>query len=135
MTSLKVSPRLLSIFGKSLYSGDSLEIVSRELIQNSRDACIDNKGIIDFSLISTNRNQGDSTMIICQDQGIGMNLDILENVFLSLGSTLDASESHNKVGGFGIAKASIFAADNWKIHTRDNYLDFSMLEKGGIYQG
>ena len=130
MTSMTVSPRLLSIFGKSLYSGDSIEIVSRELIQNSRDACIINKGSIDYTIQSKKENSGDSQVFISvDDKGIGMNLDVLENVFLSLGSTLDNSNG-DKVGGFGIAKASIFASDFWSIHTRDNYLDYTMLENG-----
>lgn len=130
MTQMTVSPRLLQIFGKSLYSGESIEIVSRELIQNSRDACILNNGSINFTLSGSRDNNGDDRVrITCDDKGIGMNLDTLENVFLSLGSTLDQSNG-NKVGGFGIAKASIFASDFWSIHTKDNYLDYSMLESG-----
>jgi hypothetical protein len=135
--------------GEKLYgSGNKLEVVLRELIQNSRDAIKARQAIdSDFKgriLIKT-MQEGDSTWLIVEDNGVGMTQRVLTGPLLDFGtsfwkSSLVQSEfpglltSKFKASGqFGIGFYSIFMLANevyvttkpWKGGNKDfNQLHF-----------
>ena len=127
-TLITVDPRLLSLIGAKLYSGHPLPIVVRELIQNSRDACV-RKGVAPKIELTVTVPYGNNIVVTCRDNGIGMTADQLVNDFLCLGNT---SKTHDgsAVGGFGIAKAAIMRNPVWHVHSLDNYMDNTFLETG-----
>lgn len=130
---ITVGADFFEAYGSKMYSNPTLAILARELLQNSRDACVDGQPI----RITLRNYEGDNAVedqpakgwyqqITCDDKGIGMDRDVLENVFLTVGGSLKANGS---VGGFGIAKVAIFACNRggWSVHTRDNYIDSATL--------
>lgn len=114
MASITVSSDLLELLGKKLYSSDHSVILVRELLQNAFDACHNNSKskLIDIE-INTN-------LIQVSDNGIGMNEDTLLNVFLSIGAS---RKLDNSIGGFGIAKVSLFTCKKWQIYTKSLLID------------
>ena len=74
-----ISPRVLSHLGEDLIKNESIALL--ELIKNSYDACA-TSCIIDFE---TNA-EGDLQKIIICDNGTGMNKQIIENVWLKIGT-------------------------------------------------
>jgi len=124
ISTLSVDIRLLKLMGEKLYSGHPLWIVTRELLQNSRDACITSNSPDSHIKITLEINP-DYYIIICEDNGIGMSSEDILNKFLCLGRS--GKDNGDSVGGFGIAKAAILSCDEWVIESRDNYLDDSML--------
>ena len=121
---ITTSPDFIQMMGKKLYSNPLLAILVRELLQNSRDATmkgIKTSGKID---ITVNRNADGNTDVVCDDTGIGMDESTLVNTFLQIGGTKKAEGS---VGGFGVAKVSLFATGLWSVHTRNNFVDSSMV--------
>lgn len=129
-----IDPRLLQMVGRKLYSQNPAVIAVRELLQNSRDACV-RKGVEpDIRIIVRhNTKVSPSTVTVtCIDNGIGMTQSQLVNDFLRLGSKKTFQGS--QVGGFGIAKAAILSGEDWKIRTLDNILNKELLLSGGEIQ-
>jgi hypothetical protein len=122
---LTISPELLQIVGRKLYSSHPAIIAVRELLQNSRDACKRADVNPDIEIKLTGNNP---CLITCTDNGIGMSQNDIIKYFLCLGGT-NKTESDN-VGGFGIAKAVLFSNPPWQAHTRDNFIDSDMLYNG-----
>lgn len=93
----------------------------REFIQNSYDAQAKN---ISFAM----RGEPGGLTLICEDDGIGMDRDTLENILLCLGGT---KKPDGAIGGKGWAKQILFFAQRgYGIHTRDNFVKGS----GGSYE-
>jgi hypothetical protein len=93
----------------------------REFIQNSYDAQAAN---ISFSV----QGKPGSIALICEDDGVGMDRDTLENVLLCLGGT---KKLDGAIGGKGWAKQILFFAHRgYKIHSQDNFVNGS----GGSYE-
>ena len=135
-----IHPRLIQMVGRKLYESDPLVILTRELLQNSHDACrrrndprllkAQNESLIAMGLqplepVSpritiqiTAGEEEDETIIVCTDNGIGMTPHQLENNFLSLGNVKDLEQDF-QTGGFGIAKAAILSSEWWKAETLD----------------
>lgn len=85
---------------------------AREAIQNSRDAGAKN---IDFTIKED--YDAKKLKVICEDDGRGMNADVLHNVFLKMGGS---QKEDGATGGFGYAKVLLaFAHLNYKIQTQD----------------
>lgn len=116
---ITASPEMIRMLGKKLYSRPLPTILFRELLQNSRDATLHGGKI----LIDTDNTAGTFT-IKCDDTGVGMDDNILLNVFLSVGKSY---KSDGAVGGFGVAKVAIFCSDTWSVHTRNNYVDQNLV--------
>lgn len=127
---VSVDPTLLQRFGKSLYSGDQAMIVTRELVQNSVDACkaAGVEPVINVTILAPVYGQG--TQITVEDNGIGMTEDVIIEKLLCLGGTTKQGSSYGATGSFGIAKAAIMSCDDWMIESLDNIFDKSMLERG-----
>lgn len=114
---IKTSPELIGLLGKGLYTHKNGVIVARELLQNSRDACLrggDVNMTIDYGL----------DIITCDDTGVGMSFDTLNNVFLGIGESL---KDEGSAGGFGIAKVALFAAGDFSVWTRDNEIHKDLI--------
>ena len=112
--------RLIELLGTKMYSGDIADVTVKELFQNSFDAIKQNKkaGNISRGKINIITNEIDRTITI-EDNGSGMDADILANAFFTIGGTykgnLDPSE---RSGGLGLAKMAIlFSSENIKINT------------------
>lgn len=83
----------------------------RELLQNSIDAGSFN---ISISVIQ----DGNTTICRIDDDGIGMNNDVLENVYFKLGETTKTGDS---IGGFGRARImTCFGNASYSIQTQNN---------------
>lgn len=115
-----IDPRLFTMIGKKLYSTHPVKIVVRELLQNSRDACV-RKGVEPEIVITIDHSQK-STWVTCRDNGIGMTQEQLLNEFLCLGNTSKMHDA-NAVGGFGIASAALMRNPEWSVRTLDTYVD------------
>lgn len=125
---MTVDPRLISLLGDKLYSAHPLPIVVRELLQNSRDACI-RKGVEPDIHIIIEVDYNGGCIVTCEDNGIGMTEEQLVNDFLCLGNT-SKSKDANAVGGFGIAKAALMRNPEWAVESLDNYIDQSFIFEG-----
>lgn len=86
----------------------------REAIQNAVDA---KSSQVALSV----EEEGDFVVASCEDDGIGMDKDTLQNKFLALGGTTKGTSG--SIGGFGVAKKILcFRWPKWAIHTRDHLL-------------
>lgn len=76
--SFSISPRILSHLGEDLIKNESIALF--ELIKNSYDACA-NHCIVDF-----NYQNDKLTSLTIEDDGFGMNKEIIENIWLVVGT-------------------------------------------------
>ncbi len=74
-----ISPRILSHLGEDLIKSESIALL--ELVKNSYDACARNC-TVDF----ITEDNGTLKRIIVKDNGFGMNRDIIENIWLTIGT-------------------------------------------------
>lgn len=110
----------------SFYSQWTLSFF-REFFQNSTDANAKN---IDITLKDTKGRGafgelGDSskkiTRVVFADDGVGMNQDILDNVYFSIGQSTKDNEA--SVGGYGRARLmTCFSQDRYSILTQDRFV-------------
>lgn len=110
MNNIQISPRFF-IHELHNYS-DWKSAFFRELIQNAIDA--------DSSHISISINQITQTQcqIVFADNGIGMNEEVLRDVYFNLGAT--GKEGVDTIGGHGRARIlTCFAHDNYQIRTQN----------------
>jgi len=86
----------------------------REAIQNAVDAKARN--------IRLEAREQDGFMVVsCDDDGIGMDLETIENKFLALGATTKGTSED--IGGFGVAKKILcFKWPKWELYSRNNFL-------------
>lgn len=118
-----MNKELFKTLGDKLYSSRLDFILARELVQNAIDASKPNETV----MIQTKWNGDYEFEITVDDIGIGMDENVLLDIFLSIGSTF--KHDKNSTGGFGIAKVALFASTEWNIHTRDNYIDHTLEHK------
>ena len=76
--SFSVSPRILAHFGEDLIKNESIALL--ELVKNSYDACA-KKCTINFVVENDKLNK-----IIIEDDGFGMSKEIIEKVYLTIGT-------------------------------------------------
>lgn len=124
---MSMHPRLLRMVGRKLYDSHPLVIIPRELIQNSRDACL-RKGVVPDIRLQIQADDHEQK-IVCWDNGCGMTEDQLVDDFLCLGGS-NKIDDVTAVGGFGIAKAVIMSGDDWSIWSLDNEINLSDLLAG-----
>lgn len=74
-----ISPRILSHLGEDLIKSESIALL--ELVKNSYDACARNCSV-DF----ITEDNGTLKKIIVKDDGFGMDRDIIENIWLTIGT-------------------------------------------------
>jgi len=139
----KVDQSSFTLVGTKLYSEDLAAIWVRETVQNSVDAGAKNvtityrearftngeKGNLDFEGIYTGWSSSGPKLVslVCDDDGCGMDEDVLLDDFLRLGGSF--KPGNESVGGFGVAKAIVLCGQRWNIHTNDLHLDASMMGK------
>ncbi len=123
---ITTSPDFIQMMGKKLYTNPLLAILVRELLQNSRDATstgLKTKGTIKIDVrhdLADNRK----TFVSCDDTGCGMDEETLVGTFLQIGGS---KKQDGSVGGFGVAKVSLFATGTWSVTTRNNFVDQSLM--------
>jgi len=128
---LTVNPNVLRMLGRKLYSSHPLVICTRELLQNSIDACNAKKSAktdIKIEITTEYIDDNEITTLICTDNGIGMSKDVLLNAFLCLGSS-DKRGDNSNTGGFGIAKAALMSNKYWSVHTKQWFVDSESIGK------
>ena len=76
--SFSISPRILSHLGEDLIKNESIALF--ELIKNSYDACAE------YCIVDFNFQNGKLESIIIEDDGFGMNKEIIETVWLVVGT-------------------------------------------------
>lgn len=76
-----ISPRILGHLGEDLIKNESIALL--ELVKNSYDACATECKV---EFITANNESDELKEIIITDNGFGMNKDILENVWLTIGT-------------------------------------------------
>lgn len=93
----------------------------REAVQNSVDA-----GARHVQL-STEKLPDGNILVVCDDDGSGMDRDTILDKFLMLGGTTKIADGKT-AGGFGVAKSLLILPwISWRIHSRD-----TMVEGAGI---
>ena len=130
-----IDPKLISLLGRKLYTGNPVVICARELLQNSVDACkragVDPEISITIKVEYSDPNNSWSpakVRVICEDNGCGMSETELINDFLCLGGT--SKKDSSSVGGFGIAKASIMSGEYWSVDTLGCHTDIEDVISG-----
>lgn len=130
-----VEDLIKNLGGEKLYGQyHKLEIVLRELIQNSRDAIIARREIeknFEGSIHIEIKNIDGKTRVTVQDNGVGMSLNTIKEYFLNFGRSFWGSDlskieypglnssGYKSVGRFGIGFYSIFmVASNVIVETR-----------------
>ena len=104
--------------GSSLYKGDDVQVITKELMQNAFDAIRGTKnGEVEVRLDRYGKT------ITIKDNGKGMSRKDLETVFVDLGSSGKRNEA-GASGGFGLAKAA-------PLMMSDSILVETVNEKGG----
>jgi hypothetical protein len=99
-----------------------LRALIREFLQNSRDAGATD---IHFNFIPDENN---NIVLTVEDNGCGMDQDIIVNKLMALGETTKEGSDHT--GGFGVAKILLFFAhESYTIETRNLIVKGS----GGVY--
>lgn len=125
--------RLWPVLARSVYTGNLANLAVREVLQNSIDACRRavragqvRRGAIRFTC--TRQLQDGEMALVCEDNGCGMDLDDLQERFLTLGQSGKTAE-REAVGGFGLAKAVILGCGSeWSIETQCVHLDSRTME-------
>ncbi|MDD3106700.1 MAG: sensor histidine kinase [Bacilli bacterium] len=96
-----ITPRIISHFGEDLIKNESIALL--ELVKNSYDACA-TKCIVDFHF--DKNDQLDKLTIT--DNGSGMNRDIIENVWLVIGTDFKYKKMEpNSCGRFPLGEKGI----------------------------
>jgi hypothetical protein len=119
-----VEKLITTLGGQKLYGKEhNLEIVLRELIQNSRDAIVARRYIdVDFNgkILIEIEEKDDETWISVIDDGVGMSMSTIKDCFLNFGFNFWSSDlskqeypglnssGFKSVGQFGIGFFSIF---------------------------
>lgn len=94
----------------------------REAVQNAVDAGSSNVEL------GTKENQDGTFTVWCDDDGSGMDEDVIINKFLVLGATTKTSSS-GAAGGFGKAKELLLLPwIAWKIHSLDTVVEGSGID-------
>lgn len=111
-------PQLLRLLGPSMYKNDTIKVAIKELLQNSFDAVKRTKNpIIKISSDSANNS------ITVVDNGCGMSMQTVKDVYLSIGGTLKDLDVTERSGGLGLAKVQFFLSANRMkvVTTKDGY--------------
>jgi len=124
---IKFDPKFMRQFNRKMYAGHPAVIAVRELIQNAVDATRKTaRPKIGLSIMIDDPKY----VIQVTDNGIGMSLDDISNRFLKMPASSKTEDSES-VGGFGIGiKVIILSGEFWFLHTRENYVDSSLIEEG-----
>lgn len=135
-----VDQRAFTLLGENLYEGRLAAIWAREVLQNAIDAGARSVTItyrqgmfreqvanFDFLGVCQYDWQGQETAVLltCEDDGIGMDEDVLLDAFLKLGGSFKLEAG--TVGGFGVAKAIILCGQRWSVDSNDLHLDHGMM--------
>lgn len=77
--SFSISPRILAHLGEDLIKNESIALL--EMVKNSYDACA-KECIVEFIM----NNIGELEKIVVEDDGFGMNMKVIEEVWLKIGT-------------------------------------------------
>ena len=141
-----VDQRAFSLLGENLYEGRLAAIWGREVVQNAVDAGARNitltfrqgyfpEGRANFDFDGTCARDWEAreaaTILTCEDDGIGMDDDVIHDAFLRLGGSFKLDETEN-IGGYGAAKAIILCGQMWSLDTNEWHLDSGMMGNESI---
>lgn len=102
-----ISDNVIELLIKPLYQQqDKLRVVTRELLQNALDAC-KKKGSHVQIRIKLFEEEGNQFLEV-SDNGIGMNLQMIRENFLTVGKTDKKDNQKGLVGKYGVGILSIF---------------------------
>lgn len=126
---LSVSNDVIELLIKPLYEQqDNLKVVTRELLQNSLDAC-KNKGVNANIVISICEKDGEIFLEI-KDNGIGMNIEDIKVDFLTIAKSSKKDKQDGLVGKYGIGILSLFligeSAEIYTMKESANLLAFQL---------
>lgn len=102
-----ISENVIELLIEPLYEQqEKVKVVTRELLQNSLDACKEKQieSNIRINLIRENNNY----FLEIMDNGIGMDLAEIKNSFLTIGKSNKKDSEEGLVGRYGIGILSIF---------------------------
>lgn len=125
---MSVDPRLFALLGRKLYTSNPVVIAIRELLQNSRDACIRAGVEPDISFVMEYDDATESVRISCSDNGCGMSEEEIVGKFLCLGGTSKTGTQES--GRFGVAKVALMCGSYWFVHTLSSTLDSDTVLRG-----
>ena len=117
---LQVDLGVVLLLGKDLYTQDRGMVFLRECMQNSLDA---GSTRIDVRMIGGEYGSHPITIEV-EDDGCG--IADYEKFFLTIGGSTKQKEA-GSIGGFGIAKLAIIAMDDWKVYSKDGFIEREML--------
>ncbi len=101
--SFSISPRVLSHLGEDLIKNETIALL--ELVKNSYDACSD---YCNVKFITKRNSDHDLYKIILSDSGFGMDRDIIENVWLTIGTDYKSKRIEpNKCGRVPLGEKGI----------------------------
>jgi len=104
---------ILAVLSQGMYKGDIKEVIVKELFQNAFDAVKSNQGEKTIKIVT---NSFDNSITV-SDNGCGMNEEVLEKAFLTLGGTHKDLEENLRSGGLGLAKAQFLLAGDLTVRT------------------
>lgn len=137
---------MLNLLVKPLY-GDKPEIGIRELLQNAVDACRERhnyllnhdktqaeeyKSLASVK-ISIDRFENDEYILIVEDNGIGMNLNVVKNYFLNIGASFRNSDSWKKENIDDSGKSKIYRTGRFGVGVLAAYLLSDEIEVSTQY--
>jgi hypothetical protein len=120
-TKLDVDMSVIGILGEKLYTQPLGIFILRECLQNAIDARA--------SQIDITHNGHELTVT---DNGVG--IEDFQSLFLTIGGSSKHNQSET-VGGYGIAKLSIMAAEDWSIASRQGTVTRDILMSGAPIDG
>lgn len=114
-----ISDNVIELLIKPLYQlQDKLQVVVRELLQNALDACKNNDANAEIK-IGIIKNENDRYLLGIEDNGTGMDIEIIKDNFLTVGKTSKNDNTKGLVGKYGVGILSIFlVGEKAEIYTK-----------------
>lgn len=121
---ITADPRLLPLVARKMYSENPVVIATREMLQNSVDAC-KRAGVSPRISVDLSYNSGNETAtIVVKDNGCGMTEEEIVMYFLRGGSSTKAGHM-NETGRFGIGTGVVICADDFTVRSLNHSTSLS----------
>lgn len=134
-----ISPNMIRLLGKKLYTSHHAVIAVRETLQNGVDAARKAGRHPEITIRFKTDGYGKDVFISCEDNGCGMSVDDIVKRLLQIGN---GKTEIGATGGLGVAKIVLFVAEQWTVKTildgeaNVNFIDNLVWEtEGDIISG